>query len=514
MARERAVRIFLSYAFEPRQRAYKEPEIRAMLDRAVDAAGRRPSLAGRLVRLVPDYAMELGRNLRDEVHKKIRASDVTVVDISDNNPNVLYELGYMDALGKHPPILLKSNMEKDAYPPPSDIHSQIYLPYDRIDDVEEPLADAIERQVCEMLDAPPGPDEVKMLWFGKEARTVHVIAPRSQQETEFASIKSPNYDRFHKFGDKTAVWETLVLLARLYPGADVRVHIADEFDMESEMRRDNLAVIGGPGFGDEGNLVCRTISQRMRSAVSYADYETMLDGGDRLKASYRARRMTQDYGYFARLRNPYNPDTAIVMAHGIHTLGVLGAARAFSDDAACRDNVEWALDELGSDPCFESWFPVGVANGVVDVPVMRAAKLSHFSSSAGPQRPALYKCGRIPTMDDAMYPLLVVCPGGKAKTVAELVDEMSDWLALSVEQRAVRTKGGSITRIESHIRRAADHLHRAGLLDKEQRGKHGRIRYKITSKGEKMVANPAVSALTRTYLSQNCPAYYTYGKPD
>lgn len=497
MAKERVVQIFLSYAFEPRQKAYKAPEIRAMLERAVEAAEKRLGTAGRRVQLAPDYVMDLGHNLRDEVHKKIRASDVMVVDISDNNPNVLYELGYMDALGKRPPILLKSNREKKRYQTPSDINSAVYLPYDHIDDAEAPLAKAIEKQVAGMLDAPPGPDEIKMLWFGKDARTVHVIAPKSQQETEFASIESPNYDRFHKFGDKTAVWETLVLLAKLYPGADIRVHVADEFDMESEMRRDNLVVIGGPGFGDDGNRVCRTISQRMKSTVSYVDYETMLAGEDRLKASYKARRMTQDYGYFARIRNPYNPDTAIVLAHGIHTQGVLGAARAFTGDAACRDNIEWALDELGSDPCFESWFVVGVADGVADTPVMRAANLFHFLSSSGPPQHALYKCGRIPTMDNILYPLLGLCSGGTAKTVAELVVEMSDWLNLSTEQRQVRTEGGSTTRIKSHTRRAADHLRKAGLLDKKPRGKRGRIRYKITPKGERMVSNPTISELSR-----------------
>lgn len=125
MARERVVRIFLSYAFKPRQKAYKAPEIRAMLERAVETAEERLGSAGRRVRLVPDYGMEPGHDLRDEVHKKIRASDVTVVDVSDNNPNVLYELGYMVALGKHPPILLKSNREKENYPLPSDISSTV-----------------------------------------------------------------------------------------------------------------------------------------------------------------------------------------------------------------------------------------------------------------------------------------------------------------------------------------------------------------------------------------------------
>ena len=509
MARVRAVRVFLSYAFKPWQKAYKAPEIRAMLERAVEDAGKRPGLAGRGVKLVPDYAMEPGRILRDEIHRKIRASDVAVVDISDNNPNVLYELGYMDALGKYPPILLKSNREKEKYEVPSDINNKIYLPYDHIDDMETPLADALEKQVTGILDAPPGPNEVRMLWYGKEARTVHVIAPRSQQETEFARTESPNYDRFHKFGDKTAVWETLVLLARLYPGADVRVHVADEFDMESEMRRDNLVVIGGPGFGNDGNRVCRTISQRMKSRVSYArDYETMLVGEGRLRATYKGRRMTQDYGYFARLSNPYNPDSAIVLVHGIHTLGVLGAARAFSDDAACRDNIEWALGELGSDPHFESWFPVGVADGVADTPVMSAANLSRISGRAGPPRHPLHKSGMIPSQNRMMYPLLELCSGGNAKTVDELETELSKWLGLSPKQRQILTKGGWHTRVKSNMGWALAYLYKADLLDRDRykgKDKYSRVRYTITERGERIVADQSISELSLTYLRRNFP---------
>lgn len=388
MERERVIRIFLSYAFEPWQNAYRAPEIRAMLDRAVAAAGKRQSLAGRNVRLVPDYALEPGRILRDEIHRKIRASDAAVVDISDNNPNVLYELGYMDALGKYPPILLKSNKKKEKYKVPTDINSKIYIPYDHIGDAEFKLADAIERQVTDILNAPPGRNEIRSLWFGKEASVIHVIASKSQVETEFSHTESPNYDRFHKMGDKTAVWETLVLLARLYPNADIKAHVANEFRMDSEMIRDNLVVIGGPGFGDDGNIVCRSISQRIKSAVSYTDYETMRARGSDLRASYAGKAMTQDYGYFARFRNPYNPDSAIVLVHGIHTLGVLGAARAFSDGPSCRENIAWALGEMGSDPSFESWFPVGVTGGAVDTPVMRDAELASLACPASPPGPA------------------------------------------------------------------------------------------------------------------------------
>jgi hypothetical protein len=60
---------------------------------------------------------------------------------------------------------------------------------------------------------------------------------------------------------------------------------------------------------------------------------------------------------------PFNPNTTIILVHGIHTFGVLGAVHAFSQDVASKNNVEMILDRFGLDPHFESWFPVEVISG-------------------------------------------------------------------------------------------------------------------------------------------------------
>lgn len=372
MARERTIRIFLSYAFTPRQRAYEQKEIHEVLSRAVSSVEARLDLPAKNVRLVPDFAFtEYGRVLRDEILTKIQSADIMIADISDNNPNVLYELGYADALKQDTAIITKSIKGKDTYEVPTDIVVKNRLEYQNIWDIEDRLATALEKRVCKMLDAPLGLADIRKIWFPPDARRIHVIGPKTQAKTEFADVGSLDYDRLNKVGDKAAIIDVLIMLARLYPDAEIKVQVADEFNMETE-QNDNMVVIGGPGIqGEDGNAVHRTISEQMNSRVSYPDdYETMKVGDRSLAARHSGGKITKDYGCFARIRNPYNSASVVVMVHGIHTFGVRGAARMFGTDKMYGKNITTILNKLGDDPRFECVAGVDVKNGVPSEPRM------------------------------------------------------------------------------------------------------------------------------------------------
>ena len=97
-------------------------------------------LADKNVKLVSNFAIgDIGRILRDQILQRIETSDIVIADISDNNPNVLYELGYADALKRDDAILTKSNKEKEKYTVPSDIRLKQYLAYYKISDIHDEL---------------------------------------------------------------------------------------------------------------------------------------------------------------------------------------------------------------------------------------------------------------------------------------------------------------------------------------------------------------------------------------
>ena len=365
---DRIVRIFLSYAFTPRQNAYEQKEICQVLSDVVSSVEKKMQLRERGIKIVQDFALtEHGRVLRDEILKKIKSADIMIVDISDNNPNVLYELGYADALKMDSAIITKSTKEIDTYEVPTDIDLKNRIQYDDVHELADKLVLPLERRVRGVLDAPPGPKDIRKIWFPQDAPLIHVIGPKSQVKTEFADAESSDYDMLNKMGDKAAIFEVRILLAKLYPNADIKVQMSDEFNMEAD-QADNMVIVGGPGIpGEDGNSVHRQFSDQMKLKISYTDdCEAMKIRDRQLLATYVDK--TKDYGCFTRMRNPYNSASAVVMIHGIHTSGVLGASRMFGDSEAAKKNIAKVLARLGDDPRFECAVGVSVGRGIPSEP--------------------------------------------------------------------------------------------------------------------------------------------------
>src|SRR5581483_10773131 len=115
-----------------------------------------------------------GGILRSELLSKISNADIFIADISDNNPNVFYELGYIDAL-KKPTIIIKSRKEEEQYQIPSDISDRFYL----------------KKRIEEVLEVPHlSLDDVRRLWFAEDASVINVIGPPSETKTKFSEVQS------------------------------------------------------------------------------------------------------------------------------------------------------------------------------------------------------------------------------------------------------------------------------------------------------------------------------------
>jgi hypothetical protein len=269
---------------------------------------------------------------------------------------------------------MKSNKEKNFYPAPSDISERFYLQYDSMNDIKNNLVPALTKKIEDLLESSQlDIEDIRRLWFPEGTSTINVIGPPSQTKTEFAEITSSNYAYLHRFGDKDALLEILLLLSRLYPTTKIRKYMADDFDFHSDFLKEDIVVLGGPGggHGDEGNRFTKLITERIGSRVSYSeDCENMyVKGSEIFSATYDNDGNTKsDYGYFARIPNPFNPSSTAILIHGIHTFGVLGSARAFSDDSLARKNIQYILDKIGMNPYFECCLRVDVIKGNTTIP--------------------------------------------------------------------------------------------------------------------------------------------------
>lgn len=240
---------------------------------------------------------------------------------------------------------------------------------------------------------------VYALWFPRDTNTIWVVCPQDHDPGEFANRSSPDYTYLDNLGDTDALLEIMVFLSRYYPKASIQEF--SSADLPRDHTENNLVVIGGPGSSDDiSNYVCQEMMISTNSRISYtADCETMLvtlDGVESLKLRAELRsdtpnptrpdhfNMRRDYGYFARFPNPLNKGATVVLVNGIHTAGVLGAARTFADRPEALRNYHSVFNSGASPRSFECHFEVEVLHGDVEFPAFRRTTFTPLYPRKGP----------------------------------------------------------------------------------------------------------------------------------
>lgn len=219
-------------------------------------------------------------------------------------------------------------------------------------------------------------------WFARGTSTIWVVCPQDHHPSEYAGRASPDYTYMDNLGDQDALLELMVFLSRHYPNATI-AHFSSG-DLPAGHTSGNLVVVGGPGStSDIGNSVCKEMMEAIDSRVSYSnDCERMTvttrkGASLELTAEYRGGassdttmqpRIREDIGYFARFPNPLNKESTVVLVNGIHTTGVLGAARAFGERRDALPNFHKVLRSGAISTGFECHFKVRVLSGNVRVP--------------------------------------------------------------------------------------------------------------------------------------------------
>ena len=226
-------------------------------------------------------------------------------------------------------------------------------------------------------------------WFPRGTSTIWVVCPQDHDPSEYANRSSPDYTYLDNLGDQDALLELMVFLSRHYPNATIEhFHSGNLPDGHTS---GNLVVVGGPGStADIGNNVCAEMMGAVHSRISYSEdceqmtVETGKDASLKLCAKYRdgpgsgaagQRRIHEDIGYFARFPNPLNGESTVVLVNGIHTTGVLGAARAFSERREALPNFHTVLRTGISSTGFECYFKVPVLSGHVRVPSLESEQV-------------------------------------------------------------------------------------------------------------------------------------------
>jgi hypothetical protein len=92
------------------------------------------------------HALHPGAEMTSSILDSIRRADLIIADVSRQNPNVLYEIGFAHALRK-PTILLFDTASE--YKLPSDLAGLEYIPYTAVNLTA--LADRVKSETKELI---------------------------------------------------------------------------------------------------------------------------------------------------------------------------------------------------------------------------------------------------------------------------------------------------------------------------------------------------------------------------
>lgn len=374
------INIFLIYAFTPHSNAYTKAEIEAVMEEVCATAKTSLLSSGYNALLHFDcYLTEYGESLNAQLLKRLDETDIAIVDVTENNLNVYYELGVLHG-SKKPAILIHST--KVSLCLPSDLIGMLLLRYDQIEGIRGRLAREIERLSIDIIKAHDSKDNsVVDVWAvdeNRDSRNICVVAPPTRRGASLPDKKYPDYCYVDLLGDKDAVLEVSIQIAKIYTHANILRYTSREFLKQN--LKSPLIVIGGPGDGtpDDGNILCGQISDHLKLPVGYSDdCESMIvNGTGTFRGIYNNEGyLVRDYGCIIRCKNPWQPQNRILLFHGLHTYGVLGAVFALADSSVAEINASKITKRFGKDPFFYSFFKVEILNGAVTPPNIKDSDL-------------------------------------------------------------------------------------------------------------------------------------------
>jgi len=369
----RSINIFVSHPFVPKNSTYNLKQFRANIKRLIVKAGNivKKEHQDFDIKIVFDFN-DFHDSLPHQIETSVRNSHFAIVDITENKANIFYEYGLLYGLNV-PVLLIKGKKSLKGFPLPGDIKNRLVIDYENFDELIKKCFEKVADQFRKLLHNDSLANiYLSKIWFPSDVSNIHIITSSEAEKREkFSLPTSDNFMLLESLGDKDSLLEVSAFLNRNYRNTIPSMYAADTYTNNME---GNFVVIGGPGDEEgDGNKICKIFMERMAVKVTYSeDCETLLFGKKRFKATKEKNKTIRDYGYYARFPNPFNPRATVILINGIHTFGVLGAAKAFSDHPSAQGNIRKVMEKLNlnniKEASFECFFPVDVFQQTVTCP--------------------------------------------------------------------------------------------------------------------------------------------------
>lgn len=337
------IRLFVSHSFSDHDHVMDVASFRAAVKESCQKKSEELSSKNCISVNVLPYFEDggFGKVLPSQIRNEIVASDVFMIDVAGATPNTFYELGFAHAKGKGLIVLEAVKEGLEAKPIPADISDLLIGRYDSVESLSDKLSPLIlEYAEALILDyrRAIASEESRCFWFQGEPTEIHIICAPEPERTRFAKSTSADYLFVDNLEDRDALFEVSNFLSRSYPKAKIYRHSSAH--ISADVFSSNLVVLGGP----HNNSATRDLMGALNTSFEYVDGDNSiklkLEGRTEMLSSSKNADgiLKKDVGFFGWFLNPFNRENRVVMCHGCHTFGTLGASIVFADNNIAIEN--------------------------------------------------------------------------------------------------------------------------------------------------------------------------------
>ena len=194
--------------------------------------------------------------------------------------------------------------------------------------------------------------------FRFDVGPVVVICPDMPTKVQGSLGKEddPNFTKLQQYGDLDALIQLYGHLRAENPTLDVLYKLASE--VVPDDYGGHVILLGGIGWNKATRHIESVLSQVPIRQIAAEDLATgeifRIEEADGAQSFYYPeneelgdrKELVSDVAYVARLRNPFQFDRTLTICNGIHSRGVLGAVRCFTDPTVREHNEKYLADQF------------------------------------------------------------------------------------------------------------------------------------------------------------------------
>jgi hypothetical protein len=325
-----------------------------------------------------NFELDTGTHIGEQIIDIIETSDIFIADISQQNPNVIFELGvaygFQKLADKH--LIWIAHEETDVSNIPSDLRG-LYIQkynYNNLKSLLERRIGVLTKEIIDVREDYDHEERIKRYWGELNNSSIDLVCSEipDQEKPDFASPTHINYLRYAKFADLDSLVYLKSAFTKYYPGSHIRHFTHSEY-----VNRDAKIqiVIGGPTW----NTKTREILSRFPcyfDRCQDSDYDSVTIEFNELEEyefrpkiegelNGREGRMLSDVSLYGRIN--VSQDRSVYLVAGCTTYGVYGASQCLLEEDVAAQNAEYLSDKTeGRD--FIMMFESDIVGQLVQVP--------------------------------------------------------------------------------------------------------------------------------------------------